>query len=103
MLKLKRKIFVFTLLATFIFNYGCATPQRAKKIEELEGEISRITQSLNEKNAEINRLQELLNNQHKWFQEKEISHRRELEKLHKEVNALQTRLKSLEKRQPALK
>lgn len=93
----------FVLTAIILFTSGCATIQRAKKVEELEREISQLTQLIKEKDVQIDRLQELLNSQQRQLREKELSRERELERLHKELNKLKTRLKMLEKREPALK
>lgn len=94
---------VFVLAAIILFTSGCATIQRAKKAEELEKELSQLTQLIREKDAQIDRLQELLNNQQRQFQEKELSCEREAERLHKELSKLRTSLKMLEKREPPLK
>jgi septal ring factor EnvC (AmiA/AmiB activator) len=96
MLDLRKKFLVFSLLVISLLNSGCATIQRAKKVEELEREISRLTQLIEERDARLNQL-------HKQFQEIELGYEKERERLYKELNELRTRLKTLKKEQPAFK
>lgn len=97
------RFFISVLLAMVLFCSGCATIQKAKKAEELEREITRLSQLIKEKEERINELQELLSNQQRQSRERELSQKREQERLYKELNKLKTRLEMLEKREPALK
>lgn len=100
---LKRKTFIFLLIAIFLFISGCATIEKAKKVDDLEKRINWLMQAIKEKDDQINELREALNNQEKQIQERELSYERSLEKLYKELNELKARQKAQERKEPNLK
>lgn len=103
MADLKRKMLVFSLLATFLFINGCATIEKAKKVDDLEKRIDQLSQAIKEKDDQINQLRESLDSQQRQLQESELSYERSLEKLYKELNELRQRQATLEKKEPNLK
>lgn len=83
---------IILILSLILFISGCATIQRAKRAEELEREVARLNQLIKEKDARIIQLQE-----------KEMSYKRSLEELQKELDEYKKRLKTPEKKTPPLK
>jgi septal ring factor EnvC (AmiA/AmiB activator) len=92
------------ILGFFVLSFsGCATIEKAKKVDKLEGEVGQLSQALKDKDAQIAQLQEMLDGQQKEMQENEILHQNSLDKLYKQMNELKMRQKSLEKKEPNLK
>ncbi|MFH1339208.1 MAG: hypothetical protein ABIH40_05155 [Candidatus Omnitrophota bacterium] len=102
MTRLKRNIFIAALLSATLLNSGCATIQKAKRVDELEREITQLRQLIKEKDSQISRLQELFNDQKMQLQDRELSYKKTLEGLNKELNELKAKPKALEKKQAEL-
>ena len=59
---LRFKVLCLCLITVMLFSSGCASAQKKKRIDDLETQVSQLTQSMRGKDAELVKCQESLEN-----------------------------------------
>lgn len=96
MARFSERFLALTVLAVFLFISGCATIEKAKKVDELEKRIDELALAVKEKDEQIGQLSKSLEKQGSLLEERESSYGKALDKLNRELNELKAKQKALE-------
>ena len=74
------KLLCLGLITVMLFSTGCASGKRVKKIQDLKGQVMQLTQTLQEKEAELATLQASLDDMQSSYEGSLAALESELEK-----------------------
>jgi septal ring factor EnvC (AmiA/AmiB activator) len=83
------------LITVMLFCSGCASTRQAKRIEELQMQVSQLRQTIMQKDEQLQKSQDLLNEKDMQLQDMESTYQGSLEELKNELQKYKAQLENL--------